>query len=214
MAVIGVQAPMGRGKTLFMSMFATVLSLEAGGANIYSNYGLGDLVEDKYFSKHREVNPNFKTMRFETSNDFLTMARLGGGICCFDEMGQSLDSRLFSNNVFFTEFLMYLRKINVTLIFTAQHIENQIDIRIRNVMDFMVHCEKYPGGFKYYAIDLMYQRILRTWWVPMDVAKLFFGIYNTRRLVKIVKFPRKEADFEKFLADLNAVHEIYLYNAS
>lgn len=211
MAVIGIQAPMGQGKTLFMSMFATILSLEANGTNIFSNYSLGEGVENKYYHKHKTLNPNFKLMDFDRADDFIKMASLGGGICCFDEMGLSLDSRLFANNVYFSQFFMYLRKIGVTLLFTSQHIENQVDIRIRNVMDFMVHCDRVPGGFKYYAIDVMYQRHLKTWFVPNQIAELFFGIYSTKKLIKAIKFPRKEQEFEIFLNKLDEVHELYLY---
>ncbi|MBX5477122.1 MAG: hypothetical protein IRZ18_08395 [Clostridia bacterium] len=198
--IIGFQGPMGSGKTLGACIWAWRYALLAGGAPVMANLAL----RPEYFARHAQRNPGFHVRLLQSEEDFVELARAGGGWVIFDEIHQNLDSRTYAGRqqIYFTQFLMYLRKLRMPLILTSQSIAHQVDVRVRANLDVLVDCHKTRWGFRYDVFDArsgVYQGSRR---VPWRTATQFYGIYDTYQLIRPVEFPTTERQYVQFLEAL------------
>lgn len=190
---------MGSGKSLGMTIFTWYYSL-ACGTNVMSNIPL----REDAFQKHKANNSDFILGYLESEQGFLELTQNGGGIIAWDEMHSSLDNRTWARKgqVMMTQFFMYLRKIGAPLFFTSQSIEHQLDVRVRNVLDMAVICSKNRGGFAYTFYDFISGQVKKRIFIPKSIASKFFGVFDTRRIVRPVDFPQTERQFLDFLDKL------------
>lgn len=190
------QGNLGEGKTFGMSVFAHYYAYKARKAGIkvdlYSNYDLKGAKELK----------NYK--------DFYEVAKSESSICLLDEAHVNLDSRLFSRgmNIYMTQFMFYLRKLNTSLFMTTPHIKN-LDSRMRQLTNILVDCHRVPGGFLYDIYDFQAERLLRRKFMPKFIAEQIFkvGIYDTHSIIRAIEFPSTDRQFDKFLDQIIAIHE-------
>lgn len=195
---------MGSGKSLGMLIFTWYYSLNCK-ANVLSNLPL----REEAFAKHKVSKPDFWLGYLQSEKDFVELARRGGGIIAWDEMHQSMDNRTWARKtqVMMTEFFMYLRKIGAPLFFTSQSIRNQLDVRVRNVLDVAVLCSKSRSGFCYEFYDFVSGLRKKRIFIPREWASKFFAVYDTRRIVRPVSFPETEREYVRFLDDLQKATE-------
>lgn len=203
MPAIAFTGQLGNGKTQGMVYYASRWSLAAGGAPIAANFRLNPA----FFEQHRRVNPQFKITFLETPDDLVRFVSEGGGLSLWDEAHRILDSRLSlkAQNVFLSQFIMFLRKIGITPLLTFQF-ERQIDIRLKAILNLLVRCHKVrkPDGRHQYEYDFYnveYGRPIhvRRNLVDASTASLLHGAYDTYEFSTKLKFPKTEATFEAFM---------------
>lgn len=120
---------LGSGKTLAMTYFA-LRELRVG----------------------RRVRANYDTSCFERLENLPQLYTSEQCVLCMDEFQVNIDSRNFSKNQQFTYWLLLIRKLGVTLIYTTQHI-NQVDLRLRQITNFIFWCYPHRPGFS--KIDVL-----------------------------------------------------------
>lgn len=152
--LVGIQGKMGAGKTLSASILGSYISA-ATNVPLSANYGL------------------IRSERLTSMRDFWN---LDGGVCVWDEIWLTLDSRLWGDNVAVSRFINQTRKKNLILIYTTQHI-NQVELRVRQATDILIHCERKPEGFWLNFIDYQYQQVGRRYLI--DRPERFYGLYDT-----------------------------------
>lgn len=121
-------------------------------------------------------------------------------ILFLDEIHVIIDARrsMADINQKFTQFLTQLGKLDCNLIFTAQILNSQIDLRLRELMDIYVICEKMDErGNKIYGKRVSDKKVyFMTEWhilvkagtkeivrkIPYDLDYVF-PLYDTRELV-------------------------------
>ncbi|HHV76211.1 MAG TPA: hypothetical protein GXX39_02410 [Syntrophothermus lipocalidus] len=190
------QGNLGEGKTFGMCVLAwhfVARARRAGiKADLYANF---DLVGAKPLTSYR---------------DFYNVARSEASICLMDEAHVNLDSRLFARgaNIYMTQFMFYLRKLNASLFMTTPHIRN-LDSRMRQLTNILVDCHKLYGGFLYDIYDFQSERLLRRKFLPKYVAERIFetGMYDSHAIIRAVDFPSNERAFERFLDTIVEVKE-------
>lgn len=197
--IIAFEGNLGAGKTLGMTVFTWYFSLMSD-ANVLSNLPL----RADAFQKHSAKNPDFWLGYLDNFDDFIPLTERGGGIVAWDEFHQSVDSRSWARKtqVYFTEFAMYLRKINAPLFFTSQSVANQIDVRIRQIIDGIIVCRKSPQMFHYTMYDAVTYRYKKSWKLPRFFIQKFFSVYDSYRIVRPVSFPSTERAYIDFLDGL------------
>lgn len=187
---------LGEGKTFGMSVFAWHFVARARQqgikADLYANY---ELIGAKPLNSYR---------------DFYNVARSEASICLMDEAHVNLDSRLFARgaNIYMTQFLFYLRKLNASLFMTTPHIRN-LDSRMRQLTNILVDCHKLYGGFLYDIYDFQSERLLRRKFLPKYIAQKIFetGMYDSHAIIRAVDFPSNERAFERFLDTIIEIRE-------
>lgn len=190
------QGNLGEGKTFGMSVFAWHFVAKARRmgikADIYANF---DLLGAKALTSYR---------------DFYRVARSEASICLMDEAHVNLDSRLFARgaNIYMTQFMFYLRKLNTSLFMTTPHIRN-LDSRMRQLTNILVDCHKISGGFLYDIYDFQNERLLRRKFLPKYIAQKIFetGMYDSHAIIRAVEFPSNERAFERFLDTIIEIKE-------
>lgn len=206
--IVGFQGHLGAGKTLGMIIWGYYYSLRCKGANILSNLPL----RKGYYARQRAVNPDFWLAHYKSVDDFLYLVERGGGICLFDEFHLAADNRSWARKeqIYLTEFLMYLRKMGTPLFFTSQTVKNQVDVRLRATMDLIIDCQKTKAGFIYTVWDAKEGLYLGRKFFPMRVAQLFYNVYDSYKIITPVDFPSTERAFKQFITDLDtAVAKAY-----
>lgn len=202
MPVFDFVGPMGSGKTLGMVYMAHRWSLQAGGVPVAANFRL----HDAHWSRHRATNPRFKIWYLEDAEQLRAFIASGGGLLLLDEIHRLVDSRLSmkQQNIFLSQFFMFLRKLGVTTLMTHQF-ERQIDMRIRAVIDVMVHCRRFRSGtdygHEYRLVDWQTGHGRRIGHRMMDpeTAGIFHSVYDTYEFSTKLKFPRTERVFEAYM---------------
>lgn len=187
---------LGEGKTFGMSVFAWHFVARARHmgikADLYANF---DLVGAKPLTNYR---------------DFYDVAKSEASICLMDEAHVNLDSRLFArgSNIYMTQFMFYLRKLNTSLFMTTPHIKN-LDSRMRQLTNILVDCHKLYGGFLYDIYDFQSERLLRKKFLPKYVAQKIFdtGMYDSHAIIRAVNFPSTGRAFERFLDAIIEIKE-------
>lgn len=119
----------GSGKTLGMSCFASIYAKNCG-KQLYSNYPL---------AKSKLIKS--KAQMFAIRN----------GIICIDEAHDVMDSRNFKFNKLITDYFLLLRHYHNDLFLATQALD-QIDLRIRRLINEIVFCDKTKSGihFQFY----------------------------------------------------------------
>ena len=190
------QGNLGEGKTFGMSVLAWHFVARARRAGIraelFANY---DLLGARPLTSYR---------------DFYNVARAEASICLMDEAHVNLDSRLFARgaNIYMTQFMFYLRKLNASLFMTTPHIRN-LDSRMRQLTNILVDCRKLGTGFLYDIYDYQGERLLRRKFLPKYIADRIFetGMYDSRAIIRAVDFPANERAFERFLGTIIEIKE-------
>lgn len=192
--IIAFTGNLGSGKTLGMTVWAWHFSLRTR-SNLLSNLPY----RPEAFQRHKKAIPGFWLGYLEDQEGFVELAKRGGGIIAWDEIHQSIDSRSWARKtqVYFTQFLMYLRKLDSPLFLTTQSL-GQIDVRVRSIIDFVVYCERYRSGFLY-LVTTADGRVLRRSYLRQGDAKQWFSVFDSYRIVRPVEFPATEREYVRFL---------------
>jgi len=165
--IIGFMGDLGSGKTLGSVVFTYYLwFLSNKKLKIFSNFQL----KNSY---------RIKSLNY--------LKRINNSILVLDELHTLIDSRLWKYNKEIMDFFLQLRKYNDFLIFTTQHIK-QVDIRLRNITQYIFYCERHKTYFKYILIDTLYKEIKKTLILPKEKAQIFYERYNT--FEKVFRIPR------------------------
>ncbi|MGI6550173.1 MAG: hypothetical protein ACOX4Q_09115 [Syntrophomonadales bacterium] len=190
------QGNLGEGKTFGMCVlgwhFVAKARKQGINADIYANF---DLLGAKPLHSYR---------------DFYHVAKSDASICLMDEAHINLDSRLFArgSNIYMTQFMFYLRKLNTSLFMTTPNIRN-LDSRMRQLTNILVDCHKIAGGFMYEIYDFQSERLLRKKFLPRYIAEQIFatGMYDSHAIIRAVNFPSNERAFERFLDTIVEIRE-------
>lgn len=167
--ILGFQGNLGSGKTLGASLFAYYLYFISNKKlNLVANYEL----------KGAKKIYTLKQLYF-TRNSIIIL----------DEIHTLIDSRLWKQNKKVLDFILQFRKYNNFLIFTTQHFK-QVDIRLRNVTQFLFHCLKTQDYFYYYLIDTFNKEVIKILKIPKENISFLFNFYNTFEFIS--KLKRKE----------------------
>jgi len=179
--LIGIQGPMGASKTITMVILAEFLHFKCR-APLSANLDMYDAKRIEYLDDVWELPP---------------------GIFCFDEAWLTLDSRNYAekSNIDMSAWINQTRKKKVICFYTTQHI-SQIEKRMRNGTDFLLHCQKQADGHWVQFIDWHYKRLLRKFFIPNNVRQRFYGyhdtaaklhgFYDTYEVLKPLKWKKKQ----------------------
>lgn len=115
---IGFQGSLGSGKTLNMTRVGAMAALS--GQTCYANY---------------------KTTFAKPIESIAHMFQLRDGVLLIDELQSILDSRDFKNNASLTQWILIVRKLGLSILYTTQFL-GQVDIRVRHVTEYVYACEK------------------------------------------------------------------------
>ena len=166
--IIGFMGDLGSGKTLGMTILG------------YSIYFLSD--------KKLKIFSNYKVKGAYKIYKISQLFKIKNGIILLDELHILIDSRLWRYNKYLVDYFLQIRKYNNFLLFTTQHFK-QIDVRIRNVCQYLFYCQRFKNYFKYTLIDTLYKDIKKTIILPKNEAEKFYKYYNTFEAIK--KLPKK-----------------------
>lgn len=203
--IIGFTGNLGGGKTLGAVQWAMEYSLKAGGAPVATNIRLNPA----YWTPHRGTNPAFRIVTLRKPDDLIDFVRGGGGIVLLDELHRMADSRMSmaTANVLLSQFVMFLRKAGLTLLFTSQW-ERQIDSRLRAIMDLVIRCRKSktPEGprFVYELWDWQGGRLLGTRYIEPATAMTLWGAYDSYEFGQVLRLPGSVKAFDNWMAKLEA----------
>lgn len=159
---------MGQGKTLSMSVFATLIAKQSG-AKLYARY---------------------KLENSEFVNDANQIWKMENSIFLWDEMWIDMDSREWKKNVDLTRFILQSRKKSVIIMYTAQHY-SQVEKRVRKATDILCFCEKTKiiqeqrTEIKLTMVDGHTGTIYKI--IKIKNIEPFFSLYNTYEVVKKLK---------------------------
>jgi len=170
--LIGIMGQMGTGKSLGATALACALA-NATGQPLWANYHI------------RHPNFNF----IASSKQLMAIE---GGILVLDEAHLFLDSRQWKerSNISLTHWATKIRKKNLICFVISQHIR-QIDLRLRNLLDILIVCEKIPTGFKLNFVDFQYRLMGRS--VILDRPEKYFRFYDTFEEIKPLEEPARPA---------------------
>ncbi|MNV50697.1 hypothetical protein D3C71_1427190 [compost metagenome] len=192
MYLLGLDAPMGTGKTLGMSLLAQYFR-QLSGCSLYSNYGLA----------HSTL--------FTSFDQFLEVAQQPSSIICLDEVHTDLDSRsgLTNTSKYLTHMLYYLRKIRATIFYATPDI-SAVDSRVRSVTNVYCRVRKSKKKFYYDMYDIQSVRFLRTLMIDKDkVFKIADQIYDTHKMVVPMEFPERKEEYIRLINMLKDISDEY-----
>jgi Zonular occludens toxin (Zot) len=112
------QGTLGSGKTL--NMTALGARAFASGQKIYANY----------------------PTRYATRlNSLQEMMQVRNAVLLLDELQSILDSREFKNNTALSQWILIVRKLGLSILYTTQFL-GQVDLRVRHVTEYVYCCAK------------------------------------------------------------------------
>lgn len=165
---IGFTGSLGSGKTLSMTFWG------------------------KYFSRKLNIPcySNYKTNFAENITDWKQLMAVQNGVVLLDELHILMDSRTsgISKNRFGggnkqtyrTHFMLQTRKKNMLVMFTTQHI-SQVDLRIRNICDYVILCQKKGLSIKNTVVNWADMNIGKT--LVLNNVNRIYNWYDTYELV-------------------------------
>lgn len=130
------------------------------------------------------ANYKINSERFILVDSRQQLMKIENGIIVLDEAHLFLDSRLWKekSNITLTHWATKIRKKNLLVFVISQHIK-QVDVRLRNLLDILIVCERLNTGvFKLSFLDWQYNTVGRSMFLR-EPAKLFY-LYNTFEEVK------------------------------
>lgn len=163
--IVAFDGALGHGKSLMMTaigmLIADIFNTKLGG-----NYPIK--VENFTMIKSRE-----DLLKYEN------------GVLCLDEFWQDMDSRQSVQNVFMSRWILQSRKKNLIVCYTLQE-TGQIDKRLRDVTDWVIHCEKNSdGSIKLSFVDFRRMRVTRRFLIK-DPSP-FYGYYDRYGVVPLLE---------------------------
>ena len=190
------QGGLGAGKTFGMSMLAHYLKeqveRQGGKIDLYSNYDLKAATEMLHYT------------------DWYKVAESQGSICCWDEAHMAFSNRKWSKHSqeIATQVMMYTRKMQSVQMYCSPSINN-VDSRIRQIVEVLVTMRKVKRGFKFYFYDFQTNEHIRTVFFPEWKAKRVFklNLYDTHNMVRSFPLPSTEKQSEEFFDRLEEIHD-------
>lgn len=169
--IIICQGPLGSGKTLTMSTVAEMFHYRTGLA-LYANYGLSNA---------------------HNINSFETLFNLRNGIVAIDEFHVLIDSRMFKaeKQIQTTHWLLQTRKKSLIILGTSQDID-QVDLRLRRVVDVLIDCKKVGGLGNLRTLATMWYPVGTDIWVKkgvrmLDHSPFMYSLYDTYQEINPLK---------------------------
>lgn len=157
--LVGIMGKMGSGKTLSMSILSYYLG-RLLKSPVYANYNL-------------EGSTKIQNIK--------ELMSIENGIICFDEIWLTMDSRLWKDNVFLTQWINQTRKKKLIVFYTTQHIR-QVELRARNGTDYLIYTEKKPNGIWLNFVDYQYMELGRR--LLINKPEKYYNLYNTYEVLK------------------------------
>jgi hypothetical protein len=166
--ILGFIGELGAGKTLNAVLWSEYLKkLSQDKIDIYSNFYI------------------FNSKRFSSVNELLNISN---AVIVYDEIHSDINSRIWWQNTDIINFFLQLRKRNNFLIFTTQNIK-QVDVRLRNITNFLFYCLKNKNKIKVYIFDFQNNILKNNYYLDLKELKEnnFFNLYNTFEVVKPIE---------------------------
>ncbi|MBU8764190.1 hypothetical protein KM868_11875 [Micrococcus luteus] len=196
--VIGITGGYGTGKSTTGVIKAQQWAA-ASGAKLFSNF------------------PMRGAFLFDHFTDWYRVAAVHGSIIVFDESQRNFDGRQWgaAGNITQSQIINYVRKMNCLLIFILPSYEN-IDTRIRQVTDVLIHCHKSQGGTIFnYIYDYQdknfgeWGRLTNQWVLPPHSQKKVYGLnlFDTHSMIQKFPMPYGEKQTIEFFEELDRIHE-------
>ncbi len=204
---IGIQGYLGAGKTTAASvlahLFRNKVRQKGGDIKLFSNYGLRG------------------SKRMATYSDWFSVADAHGSILVWDESQEQFDGREFSSaeRAFSTRLLNYGRKMACVQFFIAPNYAN-LDNRVRQLTEVLINVSSvgkrgirmeffdYTAGNKQTNLG----RFLHSQFLPArSVRKVHsLNLFRTHRFVSGFPMPKTPREQEKFMEQLEEVHNAAL----
>jgi hypothetical protein len=163
--ILGFIGELGAGKTLNAVLWSQYLKKLSGDKlDIYANFHI------------------FNAKRFRSVDELLNISN---AIIVYDEIHTDINSRIWWKNNEIINYFLQLRKRNNFLIFTTQNIK-QVDVRLRNITNFLFYCLKRGYKIKVYIFDFQNNILKNHYYLDLRELKEmnFFKLYNTFEIVK------------------------------
>lgn len=172
---ISFTGTLGSGKTLNMSRIGALAA--ASGQKIYANY-------DCVFAERIDSIKHLFSLR--------------NAVLLLDELQSILDSREFKGNAAVTQWVLIVRKLGLSVLYTTQFL-GQVDLRVRHVTEWIYLCEKKTlrSGQRVTRVTLVKWRgeggtVLRSFNIAHTPD--LFALYNTYDYeVKLTRDGRKSS---------------------
>lgn len=199
---IAIQGPLGAGKTtmgcIMAHLYKNKVEARGGTIQLFSNFDMKGSIP----------------MRIYT--DWYKVAEARGSICVWDEAHRVVDSRqaLRHENILTSHILTYARKMASIQIFISPSIHN-LDTRVRQLTEVLISVRKNKSGitFDYYDYQAQtfgpYGKFLHSRFIPSAKIRQIhrLQLFDSHSMVSGFPLPRTERESEKFLAELEAIHD-------
>ncbi|MMZ56022.1 Zonular occludens toxin (Zot) [compost metagenome] len=199
--VIGITGQFGAGKSTTAVIKAHQWAARAG-VKIFANFPL----RNAYL--------------FDHYTDWYRLADIHGSVVIFDESQNDYDGRKWGkeSNITLTQIFNYVRKMNCIFIFILPDYQN-IDTRIRNNTEWLINCQKTPGGtiinhvydYKQKAFG-EWGKLLNKWVLPKSSQSKVYGLdlFDSNSMVTSFPMPQGEKQTKEFFEELKRRHEAAL----
>lgn len=191
-----LEGGLGAGKTFGMVLLSWYIKLqtEKRGAYIqlFSNFEAKDSIE---------------IMRYQ---DWYKIAQAQGSICMWDEAHITFNNRAWAGkgSTVITDTMMYTRKMQSLQMYATPSINN-VDSRLRQIIEIKITMRKEPRGFRFYFVDYQTGEHLRTVYISMQQAKKIFALqlYDTFSFVRRFPVPTTDKTIKEFFDRLEEIHD-------
>lgn len=180
--ITGVFGGVGDGKTILNTVMTLDIAHTRDDYEIYANYTIHN-------PKVKRITPlEMLDINPEENRALINL----------DEAYAWLESRmsLSSLNKIMSWIVFQHRKRNMDILYTAQ-LTSSVDIRLRGLTDIAYVCERVISGFKY---KYYWQRGLRIHrrrqFLPLEKAKKYFPLYDTREIIEPAWIEKIKRDLE------------------
>ena len=201
---IVITGNLGVGKTTMASMMAWLYKIKVeglgGSIQLFANYDL-DGAE-----------------RLAVAEDWFKVAAAHGSVCVWDEAHRNFNSRtsLKSDNIIATDILTFARKMAAIQIFVTPSV-GRLDNRVREMCEVLLQIR--PAGNKGMHIDYFdyqaegygrYGKLIHSRFLPAGKVKQIhkLNLFDSHCFVSMFPLPRTERAAQKFMAELERVHDL------
>lgn len=201
--LIGVQGPLGAGKSTTGTFMAWLLKneIEAAGGHVelFANFDL------------------YGAYIMKESQDWFRVADAQGSICVWDEAHRSFDSRRFMTyqNQVATDILTFVRKMASIQIFITPNVR-RLDTRIREIMEVLITVRKVGNrgiSLDYYDFQDdqfgAYGRFLHSRFLPASKLKQIhaLNLFDSHSFIRGFPLPKTEREANRFMDELEKAHD-------